>query len=207
MNSATVLELVDNLNRSMETTTRGTDIFNECTEGFAKTGVWTSIVSDTTTAFSPIYGFSSGVAGGGTPYPFAVELLQLFYDDKQLSLEDEQNLDLLGDWRDHTGDPEAYVIHRENDKLYRLYPVPTASSADNIDTSGETFGRDFSIRARLSIFKIVRTDFQTWLAMFFALWISARDFEREGKNRDLAYAQACDLVAGMVLTLLDPPRA
>lgn len=188
MNEATVTGLISDLNLSLEDTTRIAQEFREVTGQLARDGRWIEASILVLTQDTALYTLPAN----------ALAPLCAFYGDRQLNEEQERDLDLLGNWRDHRGEPLAYVMSYLADRTFELYPKPDVTSNAYIPIFGEPLGRDYPNYSLVLFTTFQRTVFQPWLAMLAALEISALEFRREGRQRDTQYSDACSAVADLI---------
>lgn len=172
MNTTTLHDLVLLLNHGLEDTARTDEIAAEVFDNFARTGQW---VGAATTA---------GLTGAVVTYNPAtvIEILAVFSDSLyELTRTRVEDLDIQAQWRDEIGSAEAYTVNKEPDLTIRLYPTP--------DQASYTLTTVYATR---------RTSFQSWLSPWLALQITAKEFQREGIEQDVAYAQAVAAVADFI---------
>lgn len=189
MNEATVTGLVEDLNLSLQDPSRIAQEFQEVVDQLARAGRWVEASLLTTLV--------AGTALYALPDNALVPICA-FYSDRQLNEEKAMDLDLLGMWRDHVGEPVAYVRDYLADRTLELYPKPDTTSKSFIPMFGEPLGRDYPDYSCILLTTFRRTTFQPWLALLMALQISALEFRREGRQRDTQYSDACTAVAGLV---------
>ena len=179
MNAATVHDLVLVLNHGLETTTRTDEIFAEVVDNVGRTGQWVDAGSYNT--LSEIVTVSAAAT---------LEVLAAFVQGYELSRERSVDLDIHPDWREELGVPEAYTVDTQQDHTLRLYPRPD---------------RNYGVTL---FYATRRTSFQSWLAPWMALEVTRAEFQREGPEQDMEYAQAvmaiADILARGVLKIATP---
>ena len=169
MNPATTHDLVALLNHGLEDTTRTDEILAELQDNLARTGQWVSFISTTN-----LPGIATRTLSGD---PTIIEILHVFADGYDLPQTKAEDLEIHPEWREEPGPAEAYTINQEAELVIRLYPVP-----ENI----------------ITLFVVVatrRATWQTWLSPWLALHVTAKEFQREGPEQDMAHAQAVATVA------------
>lgn len=188
MNEATVTGLVADLNFGLEDTTRVAQEFQEVIDQLGREGRWVEATLLPLTRNTALYALPAD----------ALVPVCAFYGDRQLNEEKAMDLDLLGSWRAHIGEPVAYVRDYLADRTLELYPKPDVTSKAFIPIFGEPLGRDYPDYSCVIFTTFRRTVFQPWLAMLAALYISALEFRREGRQRDTQYSDACSAVAQLM---------
>lgn len=188
MNEATVTGLVNDLNLGLTDATRIAQEFQEVVDQLARAGRWVEASIISLTQGTALYALPDDAL-----VPFCA-----FYSDRQLNEEKAMDLDLLGSWRDHRGEPVAYVRDYLADRTFELYPKPDVTSKALIPVFGEPLGRDYPDYSCVMLTTFRRTVFQPWLAMLAAVEISALEFRREGRQRDTQYSDACTAVANLM---------
>lgn len=130
----------------------------------------------------------------------ALELLAVFYDDRQLSSMTRQAIESIQpDWRDRRGPPRAFVTETEGDRRFRLWPVPDTASTPESFVFGEPFGRDYPGYILVVLATEARRDVPAWLELPLALEVLGREFARESNHRDPVFAGACAELAVLLL--------
>lgn len=179
MNAATVHDLVLILNHGLETTTRTDEIFAEIVDNVGRTGQWVD---------AGTYNTTSAVVT--TLATATLEVLAAYLEGYELSRERSVDLDIHPDWREELGVPEAFTVDTQQDHTLRLYPAPD---------------RNYTVTL---FYATRRTSFQSWLAAWIGLEVTRAEFQREGPEQDMEYAQAvaavADIIARGVLKIATP---
>lgn len=132
----------------------------------------------------------------------AVNLLAVFYDDKQLSRATIREMDAHSiNWRDERGTPDDVVTEFEDAKTFRLAPTPDRASADFI-FMGTPLGSEYPEYTCAALYQQKRDDLPAYFDLYMALEILSREFSRESDHRDLRFAQACQQLAALVLRMV-----
>jgi hypothetical protein len=134
----------------------------------------------------------------------AARPVAFWYDDTELSAETRADLEagVGASWRDHKGSPESVVFEDENDRTFRLYPAPDIVSKPFSFITGLPMGTDFPSYAVAVMFTERPLALPEWLKLPLGLLVTAREFSRESRHRDPAFAEACQETAERLLTLL-----
>lgn len=193
MSAVTVKQLVTDFEHGMGDATRIDQEYNEVVEALEKLNWWHQTTLVTMTKSTGQYSFPTD----------AIRLVTLFYDDRQLIEEPKLAVESESPtWQDQQGTPISYVLEDEPDRKFRLYPKPLLNSKDFIFALGAPFGQDFPEYAVAAVATKRRATFSVWFDMLAALLICAREFKREGRQRDPDFAVACDEVARLVIEYL-----
>lgn len=168
MNVVIAHDLVALLNHGLEDTTRTDEIVAEIQDNLARTGQWVATAAIPTVPGQAAYTFST---------TSTIEILHVFANGYDLARTNAEDLEIHPTWREEQGFVEAYTVNQEAELTLRLYPTP-----DSVVTL-------FIVAATR------RVTFQTWLSPWLALHITAKEFQREGPEQDMAYAQAVATVA------------
>jgi len=130
----------------------------------------------------------------------AIRILAVFYNDLELF---EETLPGLAsacgtDWRQHPGDPIAYIRIDTTDKTIRLYPVPTLPGDSYIPLTG-LFGASYPGYNVFIAHTEERADVPGYLELYLALTILTREYTRDSDHQDRTYAIMCDTLAKLAL--------
>ena len=101
------------------------------------------------------------------------KLLAVFHNNHALTYESLSTLETQGaDWQTHEGTPTSYTNRLEEEHSIRVYPIP-----DNL-----TQTLDYIVLAPLTALPL-------YLRLPAALWVLAREYERESDHRDIPLAK------------------
>lgn len=190
MAEADVKQLVTDLALGLEDTLRVDQQYDEVVEILEQFGWWTQLTLVSLTSETQEYTLPTNV----------INILAAFYDDQQLSQETRIALQAWSrTWEDEVGTPFAFVQEHVQDRNFQLYQKPTLNSKDFTFAFGAPFGEDYPEYSVAVVATERRATFSPWLWMVAALLICAREFRREGKNRDLAFSASCESVAAVLL--------
>lgn len=142
---------------------------------------------------------TTAVAGTAT-YTVSTSLRKLYalcFGGKELSHETLGALDSLGPtWRDAIGEPIAYTEQLQEDRTLRVYPAPDRASAGPISVVTE-------IDRFLVIGTTTMSAIPDYLRLPAALWVLAREYERESDHRDVPFAKLCRALAEKLFLLAE----
>lgn len=194
MAKADVLQLIQDLSNGLADATLAERYYREAVFDLGKQGWLTqATLLPVTTADTGTYSFPAT----------AIELLALFYDDSQLDLLYLRELEWIRpDWRDGRGTPSGYVRENENDKTFRLYPIPDAASKDFIFLLGSPFGLDFPEYALAIVHTETRDDLPVWLELPIAFRILELEFGRESNHRDPTFSKMCSELSKLLFVMV-----
>lgn len=137
------------------------------------------------------------------PPPAHVRTLSVIYDDRTLTRATLRELEWVDvQWRDRVGQPQAYVTDEQTTNTFRLYPLPDLPSQPYIFFLGAPLGRNYPTYSVVLIHTETRQTIPDWLDLPVALAVLARDFARESKYRDPAFAKACAGLSSLMLKWL-----
>lgn len=106
-------------------------------------------------------------------------------------------------WRDHRGAiPEAVIREDDSFRSYRLYPIPSQTSAAWIPVMGEPLGEDLPPGALLVVHTERREDFPAEYDLLLALRIVALELATESEHADPKAAAVAGKLAETVGRLL-----
>lgn len=131
------------------------------------------------------------------------QILGVFYDDRMLSMATERELEsVTPQWRDHRGQPVAYLIEKLSRHEFRLYPKPTAAGGVVIPLNGAPFGLDYPVDTIAVLASEVRQDLPEWMDLPLALIVLAREFARDSDHMDDTFAGACRTLGALFLDMV-----
>lgn len=137
---------------------------------------------------------------GTAEYSVALTLRKLyavFYGGRQLSYERQSDLAAASaTWEDSVNTPLAWTDQLQQDRKFRVFPAPTYASASTNSLVTET---DRFIT--LGTFSL--STLPDYLRLPCALWVLAREFERESNHRDMTFAQVARGLAERCFTMID----
>lgn len=193
MPKSDVLQLVQDLSNGLADVTTSERYYHDTVFDLGKRNFLTNATLIPVVAGTGSYAFPVG----------AIDLLGLFYDDKQLDLLPLRDLEWIDPhWRDAEGPPEGYVRQDENDKTFRLYPEPDLPSKDFIFLLGSPLGLDYPEYSLAAIHTETRNDLPAWLELPVAFRILSFEFERESAHRDPAFAKLCNELSQILLLMV-----
>lgn len=193
MAKADVLQLVSDLSNGLADATLAERYYREAVFDLGKQGWLTQATLVPATAGTGSYSFPAG----------AIELLALFYDDDQLDALYLRELEWIrSDWRDAHGSPVGYVRQDENDKTFRLYPIPDTSSKDFIFLFGSPLGLDYPEYSLAVVHTETRDDLPAWLELPVTFRILELEFERESSHRDPVFAKLCGELSKLLFVMV-----
>lgn len=134
----------------------------------------------------------------------ALKLLYTFYDDRVLHPIKPWELDWFSpNWRDRRGKPVSAVTMFEQDKQFRLYPVPVDPQDENFAfLLGDPFGNPGRTNSIAVLHTEIRTDVQEWLDLPLALLVLEREYQRESRHKDAVLAQSFGDLGRLFLEVL-----
>lgn len=135
---------------------------------------------------------------------FAVNVLQVFYDARCLdraSLQEMQSLSPT--WRDVKGaSPCTYVTEHEDERTFRIWPMPAMPSQAFSFVTGSPLGLDLPSYAVMTLHTSHPQDGPVILELLIAHRMLAREFARESQHQDVEYAKRCEQIAQILLNML-----
>lgn len=140
------------------------------------------------------------VTAGTATYTVSTSLRKLYalcFGGRELSHETLAALDSLGStWRDEVGEPLAYIEQLQEDRTLRIYPAPDRASAgpNSVVTEIDRF---------LFIGTALMSTIPDYLRLPAALWVLAREYERESDHRDIPFAKLCRAMAEKLFLLAE----
>jgi len=193
MAKADVLQLVSDLSNGLADATLSERYYREVVFDLGKQGWLTQISIVPVTSGTGTYSFPAS----------AIELLGLFYDDNQLDPLCLRELEWIRyDWRVIHGSPEGYVRENENDKTFRLYPIPDASSKDFIFLFGSPLGLDYPEYSLAIVHTETRDDLPSWLELPVAFRVLELEFGRESAHRDPTFSKTCGELSKLLFVMV-----
>lgn len=152
------------------------------------------------------------VTAGDATYDFPTEMGQLyavFFGDRMLTEVMLREMEQRSpQWRDEVGYPYGFVLSDETARTVRLVPTPKNVVTDAfVFTHGAPWGEDFPNDALAMLGTERRDEMPSWMDLFLALGILAREFDRESDHRDPLFAGACLALSNLISAFLipDPP--
>lgn len=144
----------------------------------------------------------AGVATVAAPAS-AIRVLACCADDTALSLETPRGLDSVSaQWRAQVGRPVAYLWAEEPDRVLRLWPIPTTTSAAESFPTGTPLGADFPTDSLVLLHTETPRDAPAWLDLLLACHVLALEFPRDAPSRDPEVTAAATALARLLTALL-----
>lgn len=130
----------------------------------------------------------------------AVRVLGIFYGQSELYAETYAGLGSAAgqDWRGVIGDPISYTTIDTNDRAVRLFPVPVRAGEAFVPLTG-LFGAAYPDYNVFFAHTEERTEVPSYLELYLALAILAREFTRDSTHQDYAFAAAAKMLASIAL--------
>jgi hypothetical protein len=146
------------------------------------------------------------VSSGAAIYSYptnAIEMLDVFYDDKILSAERQETIEQNArTWQATAGTPSAWVKEMENKQELRIYPTSSATTGDLSYPNAEPLGVDMPDNAFVMLFTEYRPDPLVWMEDWMALEIASREFARESDHTDAAMAKVCGEIGQLLRVMV-----
>ena len=187
---------------ALATTLSGTQVdavtleryYRDAVYDFARKAYLTAITEVSVVAGTPTVTF---------PTP-AVDILDVIFDARVLDPAELDDLEAArpGDWRDEKGLPVAWVPEDEQQRTFRLYPIPDTNSKALSFPHGEPLGEDYPVYDVAIFHTETRTDVPPWLEAALAFAILVPEFGRESNHQDPIFAKMCAMVAGLMLQMV-----
>lgn len=140
------------------------------------------------------------LTAGTATYTFSATFRRLYalcYGGRELSHETLAALDSRGaTWRDEVGEPLAYLEQLEEERTVRVYPIPDRTSASPSSVTTE-------LDRIIAIGTFSLSLLPAYLRLPAALWVLAREYERESDHRDIPFAKLCRAMAEKLFLLAE----
>lgn len=121
----------------------------------------------------------------------------IFYGGRQLSYERQSDLAATSPtWEDTRGTPIAWTDQLQKDRTFRAFPTPDLPSASTNSLVTET--DRFILLGTLAM-----STMPDHLRLPAALWVLAREYERESNHRDMVLAKIARTLAERYFTMLE----
>ncbi len=131
----------------------------------------------------------------------AGELLQVFYDARVLDKTSIGDYRVIStQWRDTPGEPLVYLTQNETERTWRLAPTPSLTSTPPLGFG--FFGVNFPRYNVLALYTLHAEEAIDLFDLLLAHRILSREFSRESQHQDLQYAERCELIYSILLSLL-----
>lgn len=136
----------------------------------------------------------------------AIRALMVLYDTQQLRPSGRRALESYDtDWRSNRGRPLSFAPFDEDIHVYRLVPVPAASSVVIGGTTpfdAAIGGVAFPTDALTFIYTDNATDVLAWDELWVALEVLGREFGRESDHFDLLFSTTARQIASLLRALV-----
>ena len=132
-----------------------------------------------------------------------MQILDVWYSNRALDFMSRQALAAMNPtWELERGEPVAYTTEAVDSRVFRIYPLPTEPSDAFIPVFFEPLGRDYPNYNVVLVATMYEQSPPSWLELMLIYQALSREFERVSDHMDVAYAQACGQVAGLLAQLL-----